>query len=76
MIITLISRVFIYSFNSLNNDNTLYGNFKSIKLQETFNIDVHSSQYNTTMYATCTTDYTETFNVSGAGTVKITRPSL
>lgn len=53
-----------------------YGNFKSIKLQETFNIDVHSSQYNTTMYATCTTDYTETFNVSGAGTVKITRPSL
>lgn len=52
-----------------------YGNFKSIRYQENFNATIYQKEFSSTMYSTVSVDYTETFIVTGNGTVKINKPS-
>lgn len=51
------------------------GSFKSIRYIDTFRIDVYAKDYDTTMYATISSDYTETFVTIGNRTVSIIKPS-
>lgn len=51
------------------------GSFKSIRYIDTFRIDVYAKDYDTTMYATISSDYTETFITIGSRTVSIIKPA-
>lgn len=53
-----------------------YGNFKSIRYQETFKADLYQKEFNSTMYGTISVDYTETFVVTGNGSVQINKPDI
>ena len=53
-----------------------YGNFKSIRYQEIFKANVYQKEFNSTMYATMNVDYTETFIVTGNGSVQINKPNI
>ncbi len=53
-----------------------FGNFKSIRYQETFKADVYQEEHKSTMYSTINVDYTESFMVTGNGSVQINRPNI
>lgn len=53
-----------------------YGNFKSIRYQDTFKINIYDPENKLTLYATINADYTETFDSTGNKVVHITKPKI
>lgn len=53
-----------------------YGNFKSIRYEDTFSVLIYDSDKKMTINVTIKSDIVETFKVAGNGTVIINRPNI